>query len=90
MDRKTKWTDEFPYLPIDELILRRLLWLHHGCPSEYLYGDDGELQCSNPKHSPIEGYFLPMEAPDFRRDSAKLLEWKLMNRKGKRIMPRPE
>ena len=28
----------------DELILRRLLWLHHG--HQGLYGDDGEMQCS--------------------------------------------
>jgi len=82
--------DNFPDVPKEELILRRLLWLHHGCPSEYLYGDDGELQCSNPKHGTVEGVLWPMEAPDFRRDSAKLLEWKLMNREGKKIIPRPD
>jgi len=27
----------------DDLRLRRLLWLRHGC--EGLYGDDGEMQC---------------------------------------------
>lgn len=27
----------------DEMILRKLLWLRHGC--EGLYGDDGEMQC---------------------------------------------
>lgn len=31
----------------DHLIWRRLLWLRHGCPREYLYGDDGEMQCAN-------------------------------------------
>lgn len=27
----------------DELTLRRMLWLRHGCLG--LYGDDGEMQC---------------------------------------------
>ena len=26
--------------------LRRLLWLHHGCSVVGLYGDDGEMQCA--------------------------------------------
>ena len=30
-------------LPESEMILRRLLWLRHGCDG--LYGDDGEMQC---------------------------------------------
>lgn len=30
----------------DEMILRRLLWLRHGCRPLDLYGDDGEMQCS--------------------------------------------
>lgn len=30
----------------DERILRRLLWIRHGCPINALYGDDGEMQCS--------------------------------------------
>ena len=25
---------------------RELLWFYHGCPTEYLYGDDGEMQCT--------------------------------------------
>jgi hypothetical protein len=29
----------------DELTLRKLLWLRHGCDLSALYGDDGELQC---------------------------------------------
>lgn len=29
----------------EELILRRLLWIRHGCNPAALYGDDGELQC---------------------------------------------
>lgn len=28
-------------------ILRRLLWIRHGCPFAALYGDDGEMQCGN-------------------------------------------
>ncbi len=31
----------------DEKILRRLLWLRHGCPFSALYGADGEMQCSS-------------------------------------------
>ena len=27
-------------------VLRKLLWLRHGCDHMALYGDDGELQCS--------------------------------------------
>lgn len=30
-----------------EQILRKLLWLRHGCPFPALYGDDGEMQCGN-------------------------------------------
>jgi len=77
---------DFLNVPEDELILRRLLWCHHGCSSEFLYGDDGELQCSHPKHRGLN----PFDALDFRRDSAKLLEWKLMNDEAKRIVPRPK
>lgn len=29
----------------ENLLARKLLWLHHGCPSSALYGDDGEMQC---------------------------------------------
>ncbi len=29
----------------EERILRRLLWLRHGCDPRGLYGDDGEMQC---------------------------------------------
>jgi len=27
-------------------LLRKLLWVRHGCPFHCLYGDDGEMQCS--------------------------------------------
>lgn len=29
----------------EEQLLRKLLWLRHGCPVIQLYGDDGEMQC---------------------------------------------
>lgn len=32
--------------PVGDLVLRRLLWLRHGCSIVALYGDDGEMQCS--------------------------------------------
>lgn len=32
-------------LEAEEALLRRLLWLRHGCPVQTLYGDDGEMQC---------------------------------------------
>ena len=64
-------------------LLRRLLWAHHGCDSRYLYGDDGELQCSNPIHD-----FPPFT--DFKRDSVRLIEWKLGNEFFKNIYPRPK
>ena len=31
----------------EEQVLRKLLWLRHGCPFHFLYGDDGEMQCHN-------------------------------------------
>jgi len=71
----------------NELLLRRLLWEHHGCESQFLYGDDGELQCSNPKHC-FPHCFPPVT--DFKRDSIQLLEWKLGNEILKRIMLRPD
>jgi len=44
-------------------ILRRLLWLSHGCPFPALYGDDGEMQCHNC-------------CLDFKRDSAQRIDEK--------------
>ena len=32
-------------LTADDLLLRRMLWLRHGCQG--LYGDDGEMQCGS-------------------------------------------
>jgi len=36
--------DHVTIMPSDEMMLRRLLWAKHG-HGQYLYGDDGELQC---------------------------------------------
>lgn len=32
-------------LEAENLQLRKLLWLNHGCNITALYGDDGEMQC---------------------------------------------
>ena len=48
----------------DEMELRKLLWLHHGCDG--LYGDDGEMQC-NKCHI------------DFKRDTIEEIETTLRN-----------
>lgn len=44
----------------DEMVLRKLLWLRHGCSLESLYGDDGEMQCNTCRI-------------DFKRDAAKAI-----------------
>ena len=31
----------------DERMLRKMIWLSHGCGRTYLYGDDGEMQCNH-------------------------------------------
>ncbi len=43
------------------ILLRQLLWLNHGCDLKYLYGDDGEMQCTKCKI-------------DFKRFSAQEIE----------------
>lgn len=50
----------------ENIVLRRLLWLNHGCVD--LYGDDGEMQCSKCMI-------------DFKRDSVKAIEDKLIDKK---------
>jgi len=45
----------------DNIALRKLLWLRHGCPVSALYGDDGEMQC-------------PICMIDFLRDSPEQIE----------------
>jgi hypothetical protein len=82
MRTKKGYKKSFPDIPGNELKLRKLLWLHHGCPSQYFYGDDGEFQCHNQKHD-----FLGI---DFRRDSVDLIEWKLGNQWHKGMIPRPK
>ena len=57
-------------MPSSELILRRLLWLAYGCLT--LYGDDGEMQCSD-CHI------------DFLRDSAEKIQEKIIARNIQRI-----
>ena len=42
-------------------ILRKLLWIRHGCPFSALYGDDGEMQCH-------------ICMIDFKNQSAKTME----------------
>lgn len=49
------------------MTLRRLLWANHG-HTEYLYGDDGEMQCK----------FCVL---DFKRASVELIE-KVINENG--------
>ena len=39
---------------------RKCLWLHHGCPSQFLYGDDGEMQCANSIHGPLDFKRAPL------------------------------
>lgn len=48
----------------ENLALRKLLWLGHGCEIATLYGDDGEMQCS---------YCLI----DFKRNSPQEIETRL-------------
>lgn len=69
----------------EEITLRRLLWLYHGCPSPALYGDDGEMQCNN-----FEVHGTTM---DFKRDTVEMLEEKLVApeyRKVFQLMKNPE
>lgn len=62
--------------------LRYLLWLHHGCDQGCLYGDDGEMQCSN---HPIPVLFI-----DFKRDSPSLIQWKLASDDYRAMISRPK
>lgn len=45
----------------ENMLLRKLLWLRHGCDGVMLYGDDGEMQCN---HCGI----------DFKRDSVASID----------------
>ena len=56
-----------PHTTGEELELRRLLWLHHG--HSRLYGDDGEMQCSECpldfKRDPVERISTVIELRNF-------------------------
>lgn len=56
--------------------LRELLWLHHGCPTAILYGDDGKMQC--PKHM-----------IDFATDSIDKIERHLSDQSNERVKEAP-
>ncbi len=57
-------------IKVDEnMLLRKLLWLMHGCTA--LYGDDGEMQCNCGNHPPI----------DFKRDSVEEIDRKIQTRR---------
>ena len=47
----------------ENMRLRKMLWLNHGCPRDVLYGDDGEMQCN------VIG-----NAVDFKRDTIEEIE----------------
>lgn len=51
----------------EERILRKLLWLRHGCSFSVLYGDDGEMQCNKC-------------GIDFLRDTPQVIESKFTER----------
>jgi hypothetical protein len=46
--------------PGDEAIVREFLWTNHGCSISALYGDDGEMQCNNGLHRPLDFKRQPM------------------------------
>jgi len=57
----------------EEQVLRKLLWLRHGCPFHALYGDDGEMQCHicgiDFKRTPaetIENQFFKINEPKIK------------------------
>lgn len=45
-DKTVEIADIFDAIEEENQILRRFLWLNHGCDHRYLYGDDGEMQCN--------------------------------------------
>ena len=54
---------------MEEMILRELLWLNHGCNPDHRHGDDGEMRCS-------------ACGVNFKKDPANLIKRKLMERRG--------
>lgn len=61
----------------NECKLREMLWLSHGCGFAYLYGDDGEMQCSNCM-------------TDFKRDSILAIETKFRQRGEEQVIKAKE
>lgn len=59
---------------IENLRLRKILWLGHRCHGS-LYGDDGEMQCNTGDHKPI----------DFKRDSVADIWTKMFDTKGQTL-----
>ncbi len=53
-------------LEAENLLLRQLLWVWHGCPFEARYGDDGEMQCQGVP----DGHGVI----DFKRDPVTLIQ----------------
>ncbi len=53
------WVDQRTKLEAENKRMREWMWVNHGCGVRSLYGDDGEMQCNNGKHRPI----------DFKRES---------------------
>lgn len=54
-------------MEFNEQVLRRLLWIRHGCSKEDLYGNDGDMICNN--------CLL-----DFSRDPLHVIEQTLMKK----------
>lgn len=61
LENETASRDSQSSVPSEEVKLRKLLWLHHGCQKHRLYGDDGEMQCLQC-------------GLDFKRETANALE----------------
>ena len=62
----------------EEQLLRKLLWVRHGCPFPALYGDDGEMQCHNcgidfkrMAAKDIERRFIEINMPEIKAFFAK-------------------
>ncbi len=47
MNNNNEEKNWIPLIEEEELLLRQMLWLSHGCPISALYGDDGEMHCGS-------------------------------------------
>ena len=46
----------------EEYLIRKFIWLNHGCSIVCLYGDDGEMQCGNLSiHPSLDFKIMPMK-----------------------------